>query len=303
MSYNNSRPQNSEIAGTPAKGLIGLLWLMIALLVGLILSGSICSLPILQSEGRQAVLLQSIVQNIVAFILPVIFVYSFLGKKWIVEAEIDSKPSMVGIVAVLAIYLVSMPLMAQLIFYNNEIHFPPSLNSLEVQLREWELSAVKSSNMVLNTESIGGLLSGILIVGVLTGFCEEFYFRGGMQKMLITNGINHHIAIWGAAVVFSALHMQFFGFIPRLLLGVFFGYMMFWTHSLWVSAVAHSLNNSVVVVINWLLCNGLIGTDPTEECVSAHGIPVYAITSLLATCILIILFRNKMLNSREKQSI
>ncbi|HMR19324.1 MAG TPA: CPBP family intramembrane metalloprotease, partial [Sphingobacterium sp.] len=60
---------------------------------------------------------------------------------------------------------------------------------------------------------------------------------------------NHHLAIWITAVVFSAIHFQFYGFFPRLLLGAFFGYMMAWTQNIWVPVVAHFINNASVTLL------------------------------------------------------
>ena len=58
---------------------------------------------------------------------------------------------------------------------------------------------------------------------------------------------NVHVSIWVVAAVFSALHMQFFGFIPRLVLGGLFGYLYFWSRTIWVPVLAHFINNLIAV--------------------------------------------------------
>lgn len=84
------------------------------------------------------------------------------------------------------------------------------------------------------------------------------FFRAGLQKALTSSGLNHHLAIWTAAFIFSAVHFQFFGFVPRLLLGALFGYLYCYTGSIWIAATAHALNNSLVVLSAWLTARGVV---------------------------------------------
>ncbi len=77
------------------------------------------------------------------------------------------------------------------------------------------------------------------------------FFRGALQRIMATGGVSAHAAIWIAAFVFSAFHMQFFGFLPRLLIGAFFGYLLWWSGSLWLPVCAHALNNTMALVLEW----------------------------------------------------
>ena len=99
--------------------------------------------------------------------------------------------------------------------------------------------------------SVPALIVNILIIGVGAGVAEEILFRGCFQRLLVTGGINHHVAIWCVAFIFSAIHFQFFGFVPRMLLGAYFGYLMYWSKSVWIPAIAHTLNNTMVVITAW----------------------------------------------------
>ena len=74
-----------------------------------------------------------------------------------------------------------------------------------------------------------------------------------MQKLIDEKWQNHHIAIWVTAIIFSAIHLQFFGFFPRMLLGAFFGYLLVWSKSIWLPIYAHFLNNSMAVVAAYML--------------------------------------------------
>src|SRR6185437_15872902 len=92
--------------------------------------------------------------------------------------------------------------------------------------------------------SIGGLIINLLVMAFMAALSEEIFFRGLLQQMLIKNKINAHVAIVITAILFSAFHLQFFGFIPRMVLG----YLYYITQNLWVSIIAHFCNNAFAVV-------------------------------------------------------
>ncbi len=69
------------------------------------------------------------------------------------------------------------------------------------------------------------------------------------------------MGIWVSAILFSALHMQFYGFFPRMLLGAFFGYLLLWSGSLWLPIIAHFVNNCVAVIFYYLKFNGIKVVD------------------------------------------
>jgi membrane protease YdiL (CAAX protease family) len=105
------------------------------------------------------------------------------------------------------------------------------------------------------------MLLNVLIIGVLTGFCEEYLFRGVVQNVFVAWLRKPHVAIWLTAFVFSFVHFQFYGFLPRLVLGVLLGYLARANGSLWPSVAAHIFNNSAVVILLFLQYNGYLGTE------------------------------------------
>jgi len=127
---------------------------------------------------------------------------------------------------------------------------------------DWMYTAEKQTEALtkafLKMDNQTDLLVNLILVGLLPGFGEELFFRGVMQPLFYRLGKNHHLAIWSTAIIFSAMHMQFLGFIPRLLLGVALGYIRYWTGSLWASVFAHSLNNCLAVYLHFLIQKNLI---------------------------------------------
>ena len=92
---------------------------------------------------------------------------------------------------------------------------------------------------------------------------------------------NAHLAIWVSAALFSALHLQFFGFLPRLVLGAMFGYMLEWSGTLWLPVIAHFVNNAAAVIAYYLAHKGLIGNELDKTGTWAGGSFYLVIVSLI----------------------
>ena len=186
-----------------------------------------------------------------------------------------------------------MPALNQIVYWNQEIHLPEMFADFEEWCQEMENTAEQLVKELLNTTALFPTIMNILIIGALTGIGEEFFFRGALQKMLIWCRVNHHIAIWTAAFIFSALHFQFFGFVPRLLLGAFFGYIYWWSGSIWVNAFAHALNNSLVIISNWCINKGLLSEEFDSIGVNDRGFPMAAVSSMIIVAAIIFILNSK----------
>lgn len=181
---------------------------------------------------------------------------------------------------------------------NAEMHLPGWMSSLEEWMREAEDAAAKLTEAFLSTKSVGGLLFNLLMIAVLPAFGEELLFRGVIQKILIRWARNVHWGIWLAAALFSALHMQFYGFVPRMLLAGMFGYLLVWSGSLWLPILAHFVNNAAAVTAMWLAEKSLL--DPSVgEIGSASGEWHYVVASLVLSGIVIFSLRKTLLSGEE----
>ncbi|MDE7369045.1 MAG: CPBP family intramembrane metalloprotease [Muribaculaceae bacterium] len=202
----------------------------------------------------------AVIQDLLVFIIPAIATAMVSTRLPARLLMIDSKPTLIMILATLAAMIVSVPAMNLLVEWNNSVEFPDSLSEVAAQMRAMEDAAEKSVEILMGGTSIGSLIISILIIGVMAGFSEELFFRGALQRIL-SFSTNAHVAIWVTAFIFSAFHLQFFGFFPRLLLGAFFGYLLYWSGSLWLPIAAHVFNNSIVAIVQWMRQRQLIGVD------------------------------------------
>lgn len=202
---------------------------------------------------------------------------------------LDRPRGVMPFVLVVAGIVVSIPAMNRLVAINEAMSLPAALSGLESWMRTSETQAADGVAMLMGGGSVGDLVMGLLIMGLLAGFSEELFFRGGLQQLLITKPMNAHAAIWITAAVFSAIHLQFFGFFPRLLLGAWFGYVAWWSGTLWVPVAAHVLNNCAVVTSTWL--NTRYGVGDALQTAGAEGSDWLVGVSLVLTVIVVVAMR------------
>jgi membrane protease YdiL (CAAX protease family) len=138
---------------------------------------------------------------------------------------------------------------------NSRIVLPESLGFIEQILKQQEEAAAVLTERFLQADSIGGLLINIGLMALLPALAEEVSFRGTLQQILAQGKLKGqiHIAIWATAFIFSAVHMQFYGFVPRMLMGAMFGYIFVWTGTLWVPILMHFTNNGLAVMAYYLI--------------------------------------------------
>jgi membrane protease YdiL (CAAX protease family) len=202
------------------------------------------------------------------------------------KANLKFNPLLLPVV--LAIMLFSMPLMELLININQKMILPQFLKGVEKWMRDSETEAAKETAVLLNFKSVWQMLWALLIVGLFTAIAEEFFFRGCIQTIFSRLTKSHHWGIWIAAILFSAIHMQFFGFLPRLMLGVFFGYFVWWSGSTWTSVWGHFINNGMAVVTTYLYQHKKITMNPDDQHIFNYGLYAF---SLIITVLLFIVYR------------
>jgi membrane protease YdiL (CAAX protease family) len=184
--------------------------------------------------------------------------------------------------------MLSGPLIEFLGNINQKMVLPKFLKGVEDWMRKSENDAQKLSDSMMQMKTIKSMLFDLLFIGLLTAIVEEFMFRGCLQTIFVRWTKKPHAAIWITAILFSAFHMEFFGFLPRLLLGVLFGYFTYWSGSVWPAVWAHFVNNGTVVVVTYLFQHKLINMNPNDQQVFSYG--GYVI-SLIITLFLLFVYR------------
>ncbi|MDE6651638.1 MAG: CPBP family intramembrane metalloprotease [Paramuribaculum sp.] len=187
----------------------------------------------------------AIFQDITFFIIPSITTAILICRKPAEFLMVNKLPELSLVVVTIGVILASVPMMNSIIEWNMSIQLPDSLKSIEEWMKSAEKNAANVTEILLGGTGIKSYIVALLIVAILAGFSEEIFFRGTIQRLLSTSGVNIHAAVWITAFLFSAIHLQFYGFVPRLLLGVFFGYAVAWSGNIWLGIIAHFTNNAI----------------------------------------------------------
>lgn len=144
--------------------------------------------------------------------------------------------------------MVLSPMVSITALWNDGIQLPESLQIIEQHLRSLEDAANDITLQMMQGEGLGSTIVALVVMALIPAIGEEFLFRGGMQKGIENKTGNAHLAVWVTAFVFSFIHFQFYGFIPRFILGVVLGYFYLYGKSIWIPIWAHFVNNASAVL-------------------------------------------------------
>ena len=137
------------------------------------------------------------------------------------------------------------------------------------------------------------------MVAVLPAIGEELLFRGVIQKIFINWTKNAHWGIWISAILFSAMHLQFYGFVPRMLLGVAFGYLLVWSGSMWLPIAAHFFNNGIAVIAMYLIDKGLLSPEVETFGTTSDSYYSVAISVVLVAVFMVMIKRQNENNQHQ----
>jgi len=247
-----------------------------------IISGGVSSSGIENLLEDRILMLSLNSLSIMIFISPYFYVNK-LSNYSIKIFPINSTP----VILVLLLTFFFMILNSGVLEWNKSINFPEFMNSFETWAFNKEKELEKITIFLVSFENNWEFLFGILSIALIPGICEEYLFRGVLQKNFYLISKNIHIAVWLSAFFFSALHLQFYGFFPRMLLGVLFGYIYYWSGSILYPMIAHIFNNFFSLTIFYFSQKGLL--NETFE-VSVNSSPKIPMVLIIISAVLFIGF-------------
>lgn len=158
------------------------------------------------------------------------------------------KPQAWHLLAAVVLVIISVPMVSWSYQINQHMRFPESFSELEQQIRSMEESTARLTKLFVTAHNIPELLLTLFVVALVPAICEEFFFRGIVLNY--TRFVFHAewVAVFVSALVFSGFHGQFYGFLPRFLMGIFLGVLYLKTASIWTVVLAHFLNNGLAVI-------------------------------------------------------
>lgn len=280
-----------------------LAFLVLSLVIAVPLFGldSMMSIPSINDlENPESVNIMKyfqVVQAIGLFIVPpFILGFLFFGsiKRYL---YLNQKTAFSSFLLVIILVIFASPFINFLGELNAQMHLPNWLSGVESWMKDSEDKAEMLTEAFLNVNTTGELLFNIFMIAFLPAIGEELLFRGVIQRIFTNMTKSHHWGIWISAILFSALHMQFFGFFPRMVLGVLFGYLLVWSGNMWLPITAHFINNGVAVV-SWYMVNKNLISPEIENIGTTSESYYWVVISIILVFLLSWLIKRENYESR-----
>lgn len=233
-----------------------------------------------------------VVQAIGLFIVPpVVLGYLFQGNvaRYL---HLNKSFNPASIILIIVLMFFAGPFINLMGELNSNMSLPGWMSGIENWMKTAEEDAAKITEAFLDVKSIWGLAFNLFMIAFLPAVGEELLFRGVIQKIFTKMTRNHHWGIWISAILFSALHMQFYGFVPRVLLGAIFGYLLVWSGSIWLPVIGHFLNNGIAVVGMFLINNEVLSPG-VEELGSTSDSYYLAVVSFALILVFMLMIRRQ----------
>jgi uncharacterized protein len=234
-----------------------------------------------------------IVQDICFFIIPSGIVMILLKSESSARFPELRMPDLKEIMLVVILAFCLFPVTSFTGQINSAMHLPQWLSGVEHWMTEKEDIADNLIEMLIISKTFWVMMLNLIIIALLPAIGEEMIFRGVLQKVFSNLFRSGQLAIWFTAFLFSAIHLQFFGFLPRFILGLVFGYIYYWRGTLWLPVVSHFVNNAFPVALAYIQgmdkFNSPVNTPLLKQ---ALFLPLPIVTGLL----ILFYFRNKNIN-------
>ena len=220
------------------------------------------------TQSIRALKTLQLLQSLSVFVLPALAAAYLFSNRPAVWLHIDKHPTGKQTLWAVLTILIALPGINLLADLNSRLTLPESMAGIEALLKDLEHQAALLTEQFLHTDSVWQLVGNLLLMALLPALGEELTFRAVLPNLFTSQDAQSntpHVAIWVSAVIFSAFHMQFYGFVPRMLLGAMFGYAVCWSGSLWVPVLMHLTNNALAVIASYLDQRGLTDSSQWEQ--------------------------------------
>lgn len=215
-------------------------------------------------NGWNALMIMQGTVHFFSYLLPTLIYWLYIERRTIGDLSTNRKPAWPIWVLAFLLVLAFIPVNSKFIEWNAAMDLPDALSGLEKWMRDKEDQLSVMTEFLTSYKSFSQLLIALFVVTLLPALGEEMLFRGVIQTKIFQESRNIHVAIWVSAAIFSAIHFQFYGFLPRMMLGALFGYLYYWTGNLWVAILAHFVNNGFVLVMMYLHNVGIVEINIEE---------------------------------------
>lgn len=270
--------------------------IIIGLILGTVIGFAYVFITKSNPQDLNSLRFMQISSQLFTFVLPPI-AYALLVKEQPVNALGLKNSKILWFLIGTAMIFAIMPLNSILAEWNAGLKLPESLSALEQMMKEMQDAASAMIEKFVSVDTIGGLMLNLFMIAGLAALGEELLFRSIIQTSLIKICKNAHVGILIASAIFSFIHFEFYGFVPRLILGMLLGYMFYFSGSIWIPMLMHFLNNGTVVLIYFLNNKGITNID--VDTFGQTSIPIL----IVSIVVMIVLFLFSIKYSDKERTI
>lgn len=236
--------------------------ILIGLLLGGLIVGSAATIPIwmimtgkgifnmakdmLNPAYVNAVKTMQIVSTIIMFFIPAYVTARIVTKKPFAHLGLKGGIKINRTVLAILIMLAALPLVGALAELNKAIPLTASLKKFFDNMESQYAEQVK---LMATFKTPTDYIIAIFIIALMPAIVEEVFFRGALQSSITRTIKVPWLAIIITSIIFSVVHFSWYGFIPRVALGMVLGYIFYYTGNLWYSIIGHFFNNALMVTI------------------------------------------------------
>ncbi len=224
-------------------------------------------------------------QHLGMFVVPSIVFAALVSTNWRNYLGFIPVKPLFAIGAII-VMVSSLPAINALSWLNMQLQFPDFMSGVEDVFGGMEEGAAELTKAITQTDNPWIFIFNIVVVAMLPAIGEEMIFRGALMPILIKWTGKKHTGVWISAALFSAMHMQFYGFLPRMMLGALLGYLFLWSRSLWTPIIAHFTNNALAVFLLYMMSKGEISEDIDTFTPSGSDLILLMLSVVLVTGIL-----------------
>ena len=250
-------------------------------------------------NGWWAMMIAQGLASFLTFIAAGTFYWRVVERKRMKDFNWRKFPPLKTLSIIFLIQICFIPLSGRIQNLNENMDLPAFLEPIERFMKSMEDNLTELTEFITTFNSNTQLLAALIIIAVFAGVGEELVFRGIVQRKFYIAFKNPHLAIWLSAFIFSAIHLQFYGFFPRMLLGAMFGYFYFWTGNLWVPILGHIFNNGLALILIHLV--HLKKVSPDLEKLDIIPLPILLVFSTLFASLIYYLTNSKNFENSDEE--
>ena len=236
----------------------GLLAVTLLILAGTLIFNTtpeeLLKIPATGSGPHETMILKyvQVSQQVALFLIPSLIIARLLRMDDSSFLMTDKSLPAFTMVLVIFLAVLIIPFTTWAGYINSEMDLPDRFAGLEIWMKAKEDQASELTSLMITSSGVLTLSVNVIVLAVIPAISEEFLFRGVFQQLFGRVLRSPQAGIWISAIIFSTIHFQFYGFLPRVILGLLFGYLFYWTANIWISVIAHFANNSLLILVTYI---------------------------------------------------